>query len=108
MFLECSICLEPLLGEDIHKTHCNHLFHRECLVNSQRYTQRCPLCRRDLDVIESKRCIWKSFNECKDFDIEIINTGYNGNEEWIFAKVFNSGNIIYTRYFFTMYGMKKE
>lgn len=108
--IDCSICLDPL-NEGVYRTKCNHHFHRECLSRSLRYDprKRCPYCRTMIeDKVESNRCIWKSFNECKDFDIEILETGVSlGNCEWIFAKVYNE-NKTYDRYFYTMYGQKIE
>lgn len=47
----CSICLSPLKldGSTVHKTNCNHMFHKECLRN-WRITQRtCPICRRNMN-----------------------------------------------------------
>lgn len=52
--LECSICYE---GIDIRKRHdymlapCNHLFHRECLVQWMDVKMECPICRTDLPVL---------------------------------------------------------
>lgn len=52
--LECSICYE---GIDIQKRSeymlapCNHLFHRECLVQWMDVKMECPICRTNLPVL---------------------------------------------------------
>ena len=52
--LECSICYEPI---DVRKRHdymlapCNHLFHRECLVQWMDVKMECPICRTELPAL---------------------------------------------------------
>jgi transmembrane E3 ubiquitin-protein ligase len=52
--LECSICYEPI---DVRKRHdymlapCNHLFHRECLVQWMDVKMECPICRTSLPAV---------------------------------------------------------
>ena len=52
--LECSICYE---GIDIQRRSeymlapCNHLFHRECLVQWMDVKMECPICRTNLPVL---------------------------------------------------------
>ena len=43
---DCSICLNKL-DSDIHKTDCNHLYHRKCYEEWLNYNTKCPLCRTD-------------------------------------------------------------
>jgi hypothetical protein len=42
----CSICLEPIGVEQEPVTlSCSHVFHGRCIVESFRYSPRCPMCR---------------------------------------------------------------
>ena len=43
----CPICLSAL-DDDVHKTVCNHLFHKECIKKSNDVKKVCPICRGDL------------------------------------------------------------
>lgn len=48
MFREvCSICLEYC--NDCPKTHCNHIFHSNCLTPYMITNNKCPVCRRKLN-----------------------------------------------------------
>ena len=48
---DCPICCEKLL-ENIIKTECNHIFHKECLMHwinsSQTQRYNCPICVSNL------------------------------------------------------------
>lgn len=52
--LDCSICYDAI---DIRKSHdymlapCNHLFHRECLVQWMDVKMECPICRTELPAL---------------------------------------------------------
>lgn len=46
---DCPVCFSPLANRSIHKTRCNHLFHRTCLVESRAaHINGCPCCRREI------------------------------------------------------------
>ena len=55
--MDCSICIQPCMinqtavGDLIH-THCNHIFHSDCMENwnysSQASAAACPNCRTEL------------------------------------------------------------
>jgi len=44
---ECSICLDPL-GKNITVLECDHVFHRECISQAEKYKDTCPLCRKKM------------------------------------------------------------
>jgi hypothetical protein len=44
----CSICLKTMYNIDSEKTHCNHLFHSDCIERWMEMNNRCPLCRSRL------------------------------------------------------------
>ena len=50
----CPICLEKILKEDQHTTHCGHIFHKKCLdtwceiLKSEEKYCTCPSCRQYL------------------------------------------------------------
>jgi hypothetical protein len=52
--LDCSICYDAI---DVRKRHdymlapCNHLFHRECLVQWMDVKMECPICRTELPAL---------------------------------------------------------
>jgi hypothetical protein len=54
---ECSICFDqyPLdstnANKDIVITECGHNYHSACLRETLQYGEKCPLCRRDINVI---------------------------------------------------------
>ena len=42
---ECSICLGRYIeGVEIQMLECNHVYHRKCLIDWDRYGTGCPLC----------------------------------------------------------------
>jgi hypothetical protein len=84
----CSICfndftknkdnIENSEGEVIvYVTDCNHLFHKDCLIDWLRGNStilKCPMCRRVVDLIQTtgeKRFNLKKFCEC-DLDETIV------------------------------------
>lgn len=101
----CPICLDNL-EENVYTTGCKHSFHKECIQKHFVYSNNCPCCRRYIEVNEDdeinvkRKHLWRSFNECKDFKIEILQV----HSKHIYAKVFESEDKHYTRYFWNMYG----
>lgn len=45
----CAICLTDLDCERVLKVPCEHIFHKECLVNWLKRSTICPLCRTDIE-----------------------------------------------------------
>ncbi|KAJ0049431.1 hypothetical protein Pint_16455 [Pistacia integerrima] len=46
----CAVCLEEiLLGSQVTRMPCAHLFHGYCILNWLRKSKFCPLCRFELD-----------------------------------------------------------
>ncbi|XP_038687460.1 uncharacterized RING finger protein P32A8.03c-like [Tripterygium wilfordii] len=44
---ECPICLGSfVVGEDVVRLSCGHIFHHECVERWQRRSGTCPVCRR--------------------------------------------------------------
>lgn len=41
----CSICLENIHFSELHKTDCNHSFHKECIKKWNK--SNCPVCRQN-------------------------------------------------------------
>ena len=55
----CSICLEDTIFRNIFiRTSCNHFYHASCLKNLFKYTKKCPLCRKKLEL-EYKKILSK-------------------------------------------------
>jgi len=42
---DCSICLKSMYCNDLVKTECGHLFHKDCLKIWLDKKDTCPLCR---------------------------------------------------------------
>lgn len=67
----CSVCrcdMDPA-DQSVISLECNHRFHSQCIVQSLRYSPRCPMCRDDplaqqlatyKDHMRQKRSIMKS------------------------------------------------
>jgi len=52
--LECSICydaIDPRKRHDYMLAPCNHLYHRQCLVNWMDVKMECPICRTELPAL---------------------------------------------------------
>jgi len=46
----CSICLDDYNTEDtIIKLECNHIFHKQCIINWKNYNSVCPNCRNHIN-----------------------------------------------------------
>lgn len=43
---ECSICLKDIFCNNMIKTECNHIFHKDCLNIWLNEKKNCPMCRR--------------------------------------------------------------
>lgn len=52
---ECVICLENLKNKSLSSVPCGHLFCTECIENTLRNTQVCPLCRTPAQLSELRR-----------------------------------------------------
>ncbi len=46
--LECSICTEKIIDNEIVKLKCNHVFHLKCLTSWKNINNSCPLCREEI------------------------------------------------------------
>lgn len=47
---DCPICLEVLSIKETVILECNHYFHKECIEQSLKYNNKCPICRNTLEV----------------------------------------------------------
>jgi len=47
---DCPICLEQLKIKKCIETHCDHIFHEECLKMSMQTAMKCPMCRADFSI----------------------------------------------------------
>lgn len=48
---DCSICLSTMGDEQCIKcTHCNNLYHMECIHSWLKCANKCPLCRGEMDI----------------------------------------------------------
>jgi len=47
---KCAICLNEFIGIDIIKAFykCEHIFHKDCLLNWLKKSDLCPLCKHSL------------------------------------------------------------
>lgn len=48
---ECSICLEKIENKDKTVLSCKHVFHRDCIMKSIDYNNKCPYCRSFIEEI---------------------------------------------------------
>lgn len=46
--IECSICLDGFSSKTAVKTHCNHIYHYECIIEWMGVQMTCPICRENL------------------------------------------------------------
>lgn len=46
--VECNICLQNLMPQDLGITECGHIFCYSCLLKNQRYQSCCPRCRKNI------------------------------------------------------------
>ena len=46
--IECSICLEEILGVNCTTTECGHSFHSSCIFKNLNCANVCPICRKEL------------------------------------------------------------
>ena len=47
---DCPICLDTFSNKETVKLECSHYFHRECIVHSLKYNNKCPICRNNIMV----------------------------------------------------------
>lgn len=52
---ECCICLQRYGEEQIARTPCGHLMHRDCLAGWLRSARSCPTCRADVQHLQQRR-----------------------------------------------------
>ena len=45
---DCSICLEHLSTKIVVKLKCSHHYHQDCISESLKISNKCPICRTDL------------------------------------------------------------
>lgn len=50
--LECSICLQNILGREPVSTKCGHTFCRACIRQSIQEYNRCPNCNIDANLLD--------------------------------------------------------
>ncbi|PRP83523.1 RING finger protein [Planoprotostelium fungivorum] len=52
---DCSICKEEYtLGENVIKLPCNHLYHKDCIVQWLKMHNQCPVCRHELPTDDAQ------------------------------------------------------
>ena len=44
----CAVCQDSITSNGVRIRHCNHEFHRPCLVSWFAMSVRCPVCRHDI------------------------------------------------------------
>lgn len=54
---DCSICLSLLDENTVELDCCGHMYHEKCIKDSLKVSRLCPLCRRNVDNIESDCCV---------------------------------------------------
>ena len=67
---KCSICLNSLTESDVYKTHCGHLFHKDCFEQLKKRFDTCPMCRASLAVEEIKKKDNAVVNQIRDVSEE--------------------------------------
>jgi hypothetical protein len=76
-FKTCAICLTPYQdGEEVcwsHNMHCNHVFHRECILAWLIRKDDCPLCRHNFLAIND--------DEEADEENQIVHNGFDTGED---------------------------
>ena len=52
---ECPICCCSMNNNNVHKTSCNHCFHKDCLNKWLENNDNCPICRKQLKENKQKK-----------------------------------------------------
>lgn len=74
---ECSVCLQPMTNaqnNEIRRSICDHIFHKNCIENWLQYNTTCPICRAIL-VPDFQ------MNEDRNVDSDVPVTNANDNDE---------------------------
>jgi hypothetical protein len=86
---ECAICFEELNNEDkenpIITLHCNHTFHRQCVINScenVRLECKCPLCRKILTPVEKEELHLPFFPQMPEIQLPPREPNFDTVEEF--------------------------
>ncbi|XP_059172918.1 E3 ubiquitin-protein ligase RNF126-like isoform X2 [Physella acuta] len=54
--LQCSICMDDFeLGIEVRKLPCDHLYHSDCIIKWLEMHGTCPVCRKDLNGLDTSR-----------------------------------------------------
>lgn len=92
--MECPICFQEILAEDLITTNCNHIYCYDCFnkwLNKNKTT--CPICRINLEFFEYKNTNYKLYIIEKKIINNIVNNHVNNNNN-------NGYNISKSKYFF--------
>ena len=46
---ECPICKNEIIGKK-HTTLCNHVFHQSCIMDWFKKSDKCPMCRKQMEI----------------------------------------------------------
>ena len=74
----CSICLNDMKDTNVVTTSCNHRFCFQCLMDSCKIKNNCPLCRKEIEQYNQKKLpIFKHINMFNNILDSINNPAYN-------------------------------
>ena len=92
---DCSICLEHIQNNNLIITHCNHIYHMNCLLLHLVKNNLCPLCR---DELELKRTYNNNNN---NININNNNNNINNNNNYIsdYHPIYYSNYFLFVRIF---------
>lgn len=69
----CSICMDNIFNNEIYKTSCDHIFHRNCLLKWLEKKESCPYCRKEC-LLEKK-----NLENLTDYPKNFENSDYSYN-----------------------------
>ena len=81
---ECSICLEKIKKKNLIVTECEHVFCNNCLFQNFKCSDKCPLCRRDIN----KTKLYK-FNIKYSNKLEYIQKNIKNNKKILIISFYN-------------------
>lgn len=58
--VKCPICLELVPNNDIHSTHCGHLYCGPCIKNVIKTRKKCPMCNKGLTLKQIHRIYFQN------------------------------------------------